>query len=209
MSGKYQKQLHRMLMVTKGLIVCCLHVKILQKYQDDLTKLENRQILKIGIQIRHDDDVFDPEKKSPGPTVEEYKRFFDCAKEIEKDHELNGQEVIWVLLADALTLRNSAKETYGQKVLTWVDEPIHHVALTTDPDDNLKGLQTIAAEHWLFSLTDFQVYSYGSGIGRTAALITMKSNRVYFPGWGEFQPGTCGDGRFRPIYDLMKEWAWA
>lgn len=184
-------------------------MKILQKYQEDLKKLENRDILKIGIQIRHSDEVFDPQKKSDGPTVDDYANYFSCAKDIEKDHTVNGQEVVWVLLTDALTLRKSAINTYGEKILTWVNEPLHHVALVKDPDENLKGLQTIAGEHWLFSLTDFQVISYGSGIGRTGALMAMKSNRVYFPGGGDFHTGDCGDGRFRPIYSLMKEHAWA
>jgi hypothetical protein len=80
--------------------------------------LKSNDILKISINIRVGDPVFDPEYDQRTTKLDIYEPYFICASNIESFARLPNQRVIWYLTSDSLRLRQLAKQKYGEKVLT-------------------------------------------------------------------------------------------
>ena len=69
------------------------------------------------------------------------------------------------------------------QVLTAADAAIQHSANKEGRAAEgltLEGMRTAIGEHYAFGLTDFQVISYASGFGRTAAFRSTRTNFSMF-----------------------------
>lgn len=149
--------------------------EVFSRFPAELSALSDPFALKIGVQIRTGDlaNLADPANRT---AIDLYRAFFDCAQQIEDTRIKPGQRVIWYFLSDSLNLRQAVSSVFGNKVLvktTGIDTS--HSAKETRRQGrgrvSLSTYQSIAGEHWLFSMTDFQVVSFDSGIGRSAAFL--------------------------------------
>ena len=138
--------------------------------------------LVISIQIRVGDEVMKGNAEVDLEKVEAA-GFFSCARHIEEEHRLPGQEVLWFVISDDPVVRAYAVSQYGSKVVTQVNATVQHAANNSlpppDPDHALsvQGMRTAIAEHWAFGMGDFHIITKKSGFGRTAA---FRSKRTRF-----------------------------
>lgn len=164
--------------------------------------------LKIGIQIRFNDTVLT--KDMPGPALLHQKlHMFACAQEIENDRRTPGQKVIWYLISDSVALRRAAREKYGDKVLT--DDRMRPAHLDCeingqkcDAESVKYVLRSAVAEMLLFSLTDYQVITFGSGFGRAGAFLSPHWRRIYTV---EHAPRTCGRFEYDSLETVATDYA--
>ena len=75
-----------------------------------------------------------------------------------------GLQVVWYLLSDSLSVRQAARERYGDKLMTQVAARVQHTANHDGQQPrpgqealSLEGMRTAIGEHWAFGMTDFQV----------------------------------------------------
>lgn len=100
------------------------------------------------------------------------------------------------MLSDSVQVRRKLKEAHGTKVVTTTDK-IEHTASGIDTDvldgnlTSLQGFQAAVWEHWLFSMTDFQIITHYSGFGRTAAFRSLPRVVFYSCSLHE-SPKPCG-----------------
>ena len=72
----------------------------------------------------------------------------------------NVQQVVWFLVSDSRRVRREAVETYGDKVLTKLDDiELQHIGDAGGYQADQKGFMAAAGEMWLFSLCDYHVIS--------------------------------------------------
>ncbi|GFR42881.1 hypothetical protein Agub_g3873 [Astrephomene gubernaculifera] len=90
-----------------------------------------------------------------------------------------GSGVRWFLVSDSGVVRRHAAARYGDKVIVHLKTNPRHVSHTGQVD--MHGSRLAAAEHWLFGMSDYQVISYWSGYGRTAALRSLREMNVIVP----------------------------
>ena len=70
------------------------------------------------------------------------------------------QQVVWFVVSDSRRVRREAVETYGDKVLTKLDDiELQHIGDAGGYKANQKGFMAAAGEMWLFSLCDYHVVS--------------------------------------------------
>ena len=185
----------------------------------EVSALSDTLALKIGVQIRTGDlaNLGDSTNRT---NAELYHAFFDCAQEIEDSRRKPGQRVLWYFLSDSLSLRRAVTAKYGGKVLVKTSgiDTSHSAKETRRQGSGPVSLVTyrsIAGEHWLYSMTDFQVVSFDSGIGRSAAFLGQhEMNTIYTinkwwdadpPGFG--QPRKCGVQDADDYKDVAATWS--
>eukprot|EP00884_Botryococcus_braunii_P023637 jgi/Botrbrau1/9958/Bobra.0012s0053.1 len=188
---------------------------VLEMYRHDMKVLTDPVILKIGIQVRCGDHVFHENATHVGSSLlPRFLPMFQCAEDIEKTKLIPGQRSKWVLISDSLDLRLAAIERFGDKIVTWTGtKPMHtshDVSHSSDYNHSVAILQNIVGEHWVFGLTDYQIITEYSGVGRTAALRSLKSTTIYsFNAYESrnYSPGGCGDNKFKPVFNVLEDYS--
>ena len=195
------------------------NAQVFSRFPAEFAALSDTFALKIGIQLRTG-DLANLADASPRTSIEVFKAFFDCAHEIEETRRRPGQRVIWYFISDSLPLRSAVAAEFKGKVLvetSGVDTS--HSAKETSRQGrgavSADTYQSIAGEHWLFGMTDYQVISFDSGIGRAAAFLGHKrANTVYtIKKWWAADPPTmgehrsCGTGDVDNYKDVAATWS--
>ena len=149
--------------------------------------LQATDALKISINIRVGDHVFNPESDIL-TTLSPYETYFNCALQIESYARLPNQHVIWYVTSDSLRLRQLVKERYGNKVLT--EENVRYIhgdcgdiaakrygnCTQTSHDFSIR---MAAGQMYAMSMCDYHVISGGSGFGRFSALLSNYWHNIY------------------------------
>jgi hypothetical protein len=136
-----------------------------------LSMLRQPEILKIGVQIRVGDYVFQSknrrgQRNCPLLTERKIQEFFVCCKELEANVAKPHQTVVWYLITNCLSLRIAAIKKWGKKVLTLSSSNLEHIEDT----NNTLAFRTAIAEHWSFGYVDYAIITKDSSFGRTAYL---------------------------------------
>lgn len=149
--------------------------------------LSSSDILKISINIRVGDAVFDPNADSQ-TNLSSYDPYFNCASTIESYARLPNQIVIWYFTSDSLKLRQLVKEKYGEKILTedklrYVhgdcgDSPAKRYGNCTNESQDF-SIRMSAGQIYAMSMCDYHVVSAQSGFGRFAASLSNHWHSVY------------------------------
>lgn len=155
--------------------------------QREFTALQATDTLKININIRVGDSVFDPAFDNT-ITLTPYEPFFDCASQIESFARFPKQTVIWYFTSDSLRLRQLVKQKYGDKVLT--EEKLRYVHgdcgdfpakrygnCTRESHDF--SIRMAAGQIYAMSMCDYHVVSLMSGFGRFATILSHFWHNVY------------------------------
>eukprot|EP00887_Chlorella_sp_A99_P003893 scaffold11.g3893.t1 len=139
----------------------------------------------LPMQIRFNDTVLT--KDMPGPALLHQKlHMFACAQEIENDRRTPGQKV---LTDDRMRPAHLDCEINGQKC---------------DAESVKYVLRSAVAEMLLFSLTDYQVITFGSGFGRAGAFLSPHWRRIYTV---EHAPRTCGRFEYDSLETVATDYA--
>jgi hypothetical protein len=104
--------------------------KVVEYAKPYIATIKDKNIIKIGIQIRAGDEHIGNGDQLKLSSDYYYQNFFSCAEIIERDvikhSNPTGKEVKWFLISDSLSLKKDAKRIYGDKLLTdTVNEPAH------------------------------------------------------------------------------------
>jgi hypothetical protein len=150
--------------------------------------LKSNDILKISVNIRVGDPVFDPEYDERTTKLELYEHYFSCASKIESFARLPNQRVIWYVTSDSLRLRQLAKQKYGEKILT--EENLRYVHgdcghskakrygnCTKASQDY--SIRLSAGQIYAMSMCDYHVVTFVSGFGRFAAFLSNNYHNTY------------------------------
>lgn len=100
-----------------------------------------------------------------------------CAEEIQKRVIVrHGIPAVLLVLSDDMLVRRSMTVIFPNYVVAYNDvlKP-EHTGPFQGSGITVKGLQTAAAEFWMFGVSDFQITSKYSGFGRAAAMRTLPS----------------------------------
>ena len=154
----------------------------------EFTTLQATDVLKISINVRVGDSVFDPAYDDLTTTLLPYEPFFNCALQIEEFARLPNQRVVWYFTSDSLRLRQLVKQKYGDKVLT--EEKLRYVHgdcgdfaakrygnCTREAHDF--SIRMAAGQIYAMSMCDYHVVSLMSGFGRFAAVLSHYWHNVY------------------------------
>lgn len=153
----------------------------------EFAALRSSSMLKITINIRVGDHVFDP-VADENTTLEPYELYFSCAESIEYFARTPNRSVIWYVTSDSLRLRQLAKRRFGNKVLT--QENMHYAhgdcghsqeksygGCTTTSQD--LSIQIASGQLWAMSMCDYHVVSQHSGFGRLAGIISGRWHNIF------------------------------
>jgi hypothetical protein len=188
-----------------------LVVQTMAGFAKEYHTLENQQALKIGIQIRLGDASF-ASQHAPVSNFQMlvWEKFSTCAEQIQLLRSVPGQDVVWYIISDSLQVRRYASSVHGDKILAPIST-INHVSANQTLDHSVKSLETVVAEHWLFGMTDYQIITTRSGLGRSAALRTMKSGTIYSlePHILDGNKTQCGEQDFRSVYLVSQDYSMA
>lgn len=153
----------------------------------EFAELQSIDVLKIAINIRVGDEVFDPNADEK-VTLEPYIPYFVCASNIESFARVSKQRVIWYVTSDSLKLRQLAKQRYGEKVLT--EEKIRYVHGDCGDSDAKRygnctknsqdfSIQMAVGQILAISMCDYHVVSEMSGFGRFSSFLSNHWHSVY------------------------------
>ena len=177
------------------------NAQVLSMFPHEMSALSDQFALKIGVQIRTG-DLANLQDSTNRTAIAIFSAFFDCALEIESTRKQQGQRVVWYFISDSLPLRTAVAQKYAGKVLVKTDgiDTTHSAKETHRQGQGLVSAmtyQSIAGEHWFFSMTDYQVISFDSGIGRSAAFLGQHSrNTIYtINKWWDADPPSMGEHR--------------
>lgn len=184
------------------------NAQVLAMFPQEMSVLSDEFALKIGIQIRTG-DLANLADTSNRTALEIYQSFFDCAQEIEDTRKQRGQKIVWYFISDSLPLRTAVNQKYGSKALVkTIGIDTSHSAKETyrqgQGSVSAMTYQSIAGEHWFFSLTDFQVISFDSGIGRSAAFLGRHDKDTVYTinKWWDANPPSMGEHRSCGVQDV-------
>lgn len=180
------------------------------RFPAEFALLADPYALKIGIQIRTGDHAHLADSDAISrEDIGLFQAFFDCAQQIEATRLKRGQRIIWYVISDSVSLRKAVYERFGGKVFTRTYSiDTSHTAKENRKQGtghvSLSSYQDIAGEHWLFGMTDFQVVSYDSGIGRSAAFLGQHMMDTVYTiyKWYDADPPTFGQSRQCGIEDV-------
>jgi hypothetical protein len=185
--------------------------------QPYLEALNQPGVMKIGINIRVGDSAF----LNDTVPIRQYMPYFDCAQEIEDSRRLPGQQVVWFLISESLSLRQAARDLFGEKVLTDLKTPAIHPDCRSHNSDqcthNLMAfaMQSSAAQVLTFRMADAHVFSKHSGFGRLGAWLSTECNSSYeihdpnlMPPFhsANVQPRKCGIHDYDSLEHMSAEW---
>jgi len=151
---------------------------------DMLGVMTDESIIKIGIQVRTGDKAITDNITADRFPDKAYDRmvqpFFDCASQLETDikrHFGQGTRVVYYLMTDNAGARAKAKLRFSQqpgKLLTFDDTAVEYYQSVTS-----HGYQKLVMEHWLLSQAHYHIITHASGLGRTAALMSLRATQIY------------------------------
>lgn len=192
-------------------------------FEREFTSMSPPQVLRIGIQIRtssySDAAFFDKEKAAEQLHMSFWDAWFECAQQIEDDNVVANRQVLWYLLSDSQPLREFAKEKFGDKLLVTI--PGTGMALghsTWGADDPYQSFISAAGENWLFGMTDYQVVTGASYVGKVGALRSMGWHNLYslwvqekdnvssVARFSNLQSRQCGKRDYEHLEDVSARW---
>lgn len=184
--------------------------EIFAPFLTELGMLKEKNVLKIGIQIRAGDSYLMNNHHTAD--LNHFMGHFACAQQIEDFARGENQRVIWYLVSDSMPLRTAAKEKFGDKLVTSVGSKIEHSAkeasvckencTTSDA-----GIMAAAAEWWLFGACDYHVISVYSGYGRSGAMRSLRRNSIYTIDHKGRGPAKCDNTSFTDLENLSYDWS--
>ncbi|KAG5189463.1 hypothetical protein JKP88DRAFT_301886 [Tribonema minus] len=146
-------------------------------------------VLKIAVQIRMGDSVFDPERdqKRAENTLKASEGFVECAKQIAASRRSpKTSKVLWYVASDSEFLRAHLLSEYGaDTIVTNSAKSIHtdcsHIMAGTNCTDDALASALVSAAGTILamSMTDYQVVTQKSGFGRVAAWLSLRWHSVY------------------------------
>ena len=178
----------------------------------EFTALQTTDALKININIRVGDSVFDPAFDDT-TTLPPFEPFFDCASQIESFARLPNQKVIWYFTSDSLRLRQLIKQKYGEKVLT--EENLRYVHGDCGDSDAKRygnctreahdfSIRMAAGQIYAMSMCDYHVVSLMSGFGRFATVLSHFWHNVYLV---HNNNRSCGPSNFDSLESVITDGA--
>ena len=178
----------------------------------EFTALQTTDALKININIRVGDSVFDPAFDDT-TTLPPFEHFFDCALQVESFARLPNQKVIWYFTSDSLRLRQLVKQKYGEKVLT--EENLRYVHGDCGDSDAKRygnctreshdfSIRMAAGQMYAMSMCDYHVVSLVSGFGRFATVLSDFWHNVYQV---QDKNPLCGRSNFDSLESLTTDGA--
>eukprot|EP01038_Epipyxis_sp_PR26KG_P014273 gene14273-19150_t len=161
--------------------------QVLQMARKFSEQLKSKNIIKIGIQIRTGDAVIQNMTYPSMKSSDYYENFFKCAKHLTRriiSESSKPLKVVWYLISDSLTLRQDAMKIFGNDyhIITNIDEPTHHSAMSRVGHYGEYAIRQVAAEILTFSMCDYFVLSHDSGLGKLGAYLAenKRDGSVYF-----------------------------
>jgi hypothetical protein len=155
-------------------------------------------VVRIGIHIRVGDRGFSFNTQTEVDSDAYLGKFFECAADIEarlvpklppQPQQQHPPKVLWYLISDSLSLKQSAARKYGDK-LVWADHKPMHIGIANDVNDiahhGPEAVQLAVADVLSLSLCQFFILSHDSGMGKLAALLshTEHEGRVFVTSHG-------------------------
>ncbi|WIA21391.1 hypothetical protein OEZ85_000607 [Tetradesmus obliquus] len=168
--------------------LCRPNAAVLGYYERYWKMLADPTALKIGIQMRQGDWALngaDKGQKAGEAMLERASRWFECAERLEKAFAAPGQKVIWFLNSDSHQFRVSAKQKFGDKLITDTDLVMWHPdCATINPEKCQRDLMDLSFVHSLgsilsFSMMDYHVVTDESGFGRLGAWLSGRWSNIY------------------------------
>ena len=153
------------------------------KNEEDLRRTISEGRPVIGLHLRSGDTVF---KTGTGVVndLSGVNRTFHgaiaCVEEIQKRVIVqHGAPAVLLVLSDDMLVRRSMAEIFSNYVVAYNDvlKPEHSGPFQAS-GVTVQGLQTAAAEFWMFGVSDYQITWRYSGFGRAAAVRTMPSKPI-------------------------------
>jgi hypothetical protein len=146
--------------------LCSPSAAVEQYYWKYWQALQDANTLKIGIQIRVGDHVFNKgeQNKSDSEVLKHWTEWFQCAETHEKAYSVPGRKVLWFLNSDSKQLRKAAKAHYSKKLIT--DDSLHmmHPDCSQNTKDGPAACQqehmSIAFQHSLGAMLTFSLADY-------------------------------------------------
>lgn len=188
----YKKRLRKEFQLTPQITFGCLFDFIFQPkpqiflpiYQEFMKltdpTLSYKRILTISIHLRAGDDILENKARYD---LSMFNMLFHCAAQIEKFVMKEGKysKALWYVISDNQEFRQMALDRYGsQKIITPINSTLVHSSHAFYNESHLhgqdvyhntsllsNGLQTAAAEWWLYGLTDYHV-GYKTGFASAA-----------------------------------------
>lgn len=172
-------------------IYCAFHYlfkpnsQVLELMHPLSTVLRDENVIKIGIQIRTGDHGFSFKSSAKISDKAYYRNFFECAQSIEDSVNASQRRVVWYLISDSVSLKSSAVETYGNKLLADIEHVPMHIGINNDVNNLQSGgplaMQLAVADVLQMALCDYFVVSHDSGLGKLGVLLSHSAHfsRVY------------------------------
>ena len=172
-------------------------------------------VLRIGIQIRVGDFVFNAPGKAQALQLKDYMAYFDCAREIENHKRtVKTSKVLWYLVSDSQRLKELALDEFGPDLLVTSTEPSRHVLCVKDGltdcnerDDMADSLAAAAADMMGLAETDYIILTHKSGFGKVAAWLNMRWHNVWWLAPGEPKPSVCGPRAYVQLEQMADKWS--
>jgi hypothetical protein len=192
-----------------------IFIPVLEEYKK-MTSTDTNT-LKITIQIRVGDWLWTSTDHN-SLNVDRFLPYFSCAQQIEDFANIDKKytNVIWYLLTESIALRKSAKQRYGDKILTNLNITTEHSSkeqsvceTNTNCAVSHTGFKTAAAEWWLMGYSDYFVITRYSGYGRSAAFRSLKKDNIYTVASGKHGPFqlNCDNKSFTDMETLSFDWS--
>jgi len=167
-----------------------------------LSNVHNATELLIGIQIRYGDWAFDnndPRCQLAFHQDQFTKDIFRCAQSLSDSLTVPTK---FVLITDCAFVRHSAKEHYGDRLITYLprENEINHV----EKNLSAETIRLAVSEMWLLGMTDYQIITRDSSFGRAGAFLSIGWHQIHtmYPG----NEGKCGIFDFSEWRELSSHW---
>ena len=150
-----------------------------QTYFSHEFRIMSSNLLKVGVQARLGDSYLrgGVHGSYAAASLSSVKHFFDCAQHMGDTFRVPGQSVVIFLMSDSLNVRTQAAESYGELLVTKLEEA-GHIQLTSG-DQQRQAMIHAAGEHWLFGMADYHVISNIGNYGKSAALRSRQWHSIY------------------------------
>lgn len=184
--------------------------------QSERRLLQAPRLLRIGLQIRVGDTVYNASAKQDDIRLQDYKSFFDCATQIQEHRRTPATtRVVWYLLSDSHRLKQLALEEFGRDVLVTDTTPNKHIVTSLNvgdsnlDDERADALTKAAADMLSFAEMDYFVLSQKSGFGKVGAMLSNRWHNVWWlnpQDHGNRTP-SCGPKSYVKLSDLAGQWS--
>ncbi|CAM9943691.1 unnamed protein product [Phaeothamnion confervicola] len=167
-------------------------------YEPYWDALRRPGVFKVAVNVRVGDQVFEKgeQPSDAAALLRMAEPYFECARRIEAEFAIPGQQVVWYFMSDSHVLKTAAASRFGSKLLTDGELRMVH------PDCKMHNAGNCAAQEMeasmqhsigqllTFSLADYHVYTKESGFGRLGAWLSGKEGGNLFP-ISTRHSGTC------------------